>query len=169
MATSFVLETDRLKLRHLRKDDADFIMQLVNSEGWISNIGDRNIHDQVAAKAYIQSITDQYSTNALALSCIVRKSDSRPIGIGGTLQRDYLPDPDVGYALLPEAYGQGYASEMVASVIAAYFEQTKNLELLAIVKSHNKASIRLLQKLDFTESSALKTSKNDDLVFSLRK
>ena len=37
------LETDRLLLREYTLSDAPFIFKLMNSEGWLKNIGDRNI------------------------------------------------------------------------------------------------------------------------------
>jgi RimJ/RimL family protein N-acetyltransferase len=37
-------ETERLLLRPFNTDDAPFILELVNSPGWLQFIGDRNIH-----------------------------------------------------------------------------------------------------------------------------
>ena len=36
--------------------DVDFILQLLNSKGWIRFIGDRNVKDIKAANDYIQKI-----------------------------------------------------------------------------------------------------------------
>jgi ribosomal-protein-alanine N-acetyltransferase len=38
--------TDRLTLEILKVNDYDFILAIVNSKGWIENIGDRNIHSK---------------------------------------------------------------------------------------------------------------------------
>ena len=48
--------TDRLMLEKLRLDDYDFILSLVNTTGWIENIGDRNIHSKNEAIEYINKI-----------------------------------------------------------------------------------------------------------------
>ena len=45
--------TDRLMLEKLKVDDYDFILSLVNTTGWIENIGDRNIHSKNEAIEYI--------------------------------------------------------------------------------------------------------------------
>ena len=50
------LETDRLYIRPLMIKDVDFIIQLLNSKGWIQFIGDRNVKDIKAANDYIQRI-----------------------------------------------------------------------------------------------------------------
>ena len=38
--------------------DAEFIVDLVNSKGWLKFIGDRNISDKNDGKKYIQNILD---------------------------------------------------------------------------------------------------------------
>jgi ribosomal-protein-alanine N-acetyltransferase len=43
------LETERLYIRPLMIKDVDFIIQLLNSKGWIQFIGDRNVKDTKAA------------------------------------------------------------------------------------------------------------------------
>lgn len=50
-----ILETERLILRQFTIDDTKFILELVNSQGWIANIGDRNIKTDEQAKAYLQN------------------------------------------------------------------------------------------------------------------
>ena len=48
-----VLETERLALRHLREDDAGFMLELVNDPAWIRYIGNKNIATEEDARAYI--------------------------------------------------------------------------------------------------------------------
>ena len=50
------LETERIYMRPLMIKDVDFIIQLLNSKGWIQFIGDRNVKDIKAANDYIQRI-----------------------------------------------------------------------------------------------------------------
>jgi RimJ/RimL family protein N-acetyltransferase len=40
-----------------------------------------------------------------------------PIGICGLVKRNYLDDIDLGYALLPRYWGQGYAYEAAKAVL----------------------------------------------------
>jgi RimJ/RimL family protein N-acetyltransferase len=50
-----ILETERLVLRQFTMDDATFIIELVNTPGWIEFIGDRNIKATEQAKNYLQN------------------------------------------------------------------------------------------------------------------
>ncbi len=44
-------------------------------------------------------------------------TDDTPIGICGLIKRDTLPGPDIGFALLPEYWGQGYFPAAPARVL----------------------------------------------------
>ena len=67
----------------------------------------------------------------------------------GILKRDSLPDPDLGYALLPDYWSHGYAFE-AAGAIMNHAEQVLRLpRVLAITNADNAASIRLLEKTKF--------------------
>lgn len=38
-----VLQTERLRLRHMRPDDAEFMLGLLNDPAWLRFIGDRGV------------------------------------------------------------------------------------------------------------------------------
>ena len=52
---SYLLKTDRLQLRELTHEDAPFIMELVNTPGWLKYIGDRNIKTIEQAINYLDN------------------------------------------------------------------------------------------------------------------
>src|SRR6267378_8393844 len=75
--------------------------------------------------------------------------EGTPIGICGLLKRDVLADVDIGYALLPEFWSQGYALES-ASAVMSYASETLGLKrVVAVTNSDNTNSIRLLEKMGF--------------------
>ena len=49
-----VLQTDRLILRHLTADDAEFVFELVNDPAWLRFIGDRGVRTLDDARDYIR-------------------------------------------------------------------------------------------------------------------
>lgn len=55
-------ESKRLILRPLNLNDANFIFELVNSDGWLRFIGDRNVKSQKDAENYILNILDREDT-----------------------------------------------------------------------------------------------------------
>lgn len=152
---NYILETERLRLRELTLDDAAFIVELVNSAGWIKYIGDRNIKSPEQAKAYLENgPLKSYQENGFGLWLVEIKDTQNPIGMCGLLCRDYLDNPDIGFAFLPEFIGKGFGFEAAAATLSLAKDQLKLLTLCAITMPTNHASIKLLEKigLKFMES-----------------
>src|SRR5262249_52698530 len=112
-----VLETRRLALRHATLDDDDFILRLLNEPSFLRFIGDRGVRTPDDARRYIaERLIGSYVRNGFGLWVVERKEEPGPIGISGLVKRDALPDPDIGFAFLPEHWRSGYAFESAAAV-----------------------------------------------------
>ncbi|RYY66554.1 MAG: N-acetyltransferase, partial [Chitinophagaceae bacterium] len=107
-------DTERLTIAPLQEADHLFIMELLNTEGWIKFIGDRNVHSPEDALAYIHKVN---ANNAIRYWTVKTKHNNIPIGIVTLIQRDYLHQPDIGFAFLPAAAGKGYALEASAALM----------------------------------------------------
>jgi RimJ/RimL family protein N-acetyltransferase len=100
--------TERLELVHLTLEDAPFILELVNDPAWLRFIGDRGVRTLAQAEAYLQDgPLASYATHGFGLYLVRRKSDGAPLGMCGLLKRPSLPQPDIGFAYLPQFTGQG--------------------------------------------------------------
>ncbi|HEY2291546.1 MAG TPA: GNAT family N-acetyltransferase, partial [Thermoanaerobaculia bacterium] len=75
------------------------------------------------------------------------KGEGVPIGICGLVKRDFLADVDIGFALLPGFWGQGYAYEAASAVMEHAKEALGLKRIVAITNPENHSSIRLLEKL----------------------
>ena len=144
------LGTARLQLRDLATADAPFILTLLNEPSFIQNIGDRGIRTLEDARAYIENgPIASYARFGFGLYLVELNESREPIGICGILQRDALPDPDLGFAFLPAYWKQGYALESAAAVRHYARAELGLGRLLAIANPANAGSIRLLEKLGF--------------------
>ena len=143
-----VLETDRLVLRRLTLNDAPFIIELVNEPSFLRYIGDRGVRSLQDARRYLLSgPIASYERFGFGLYLIFVKATGEAVGMCGLLKRDTLPDVDVGFALLPAHWRQGYAAEAAAAVLD-YGRTRLGLErIVAITSPDNVASIALLEKL----------------------
>ena len=137
------LETDRLYIRPLMIEDVDFVIELLNSEGWIEFIGDRNVKDIKAANDYIQRIllNNKYFYNVFEI-----KESNTPIGIVTFLYRENQNYPDIGFAMLPQYEKKGYAFEAATNYLEA-LNKNQGGKIIAITKPDNENSITLLKKL----------------------
>jgi RimJ/RimL family protein N-acetyltransferase len=141
------IETERLQLVPLRITDAAFIRELLNTEGWIRFIGQRNIDSDEAAVAYIQRILGNPD---ITYHVIRLKGDGVPLGITTLIKRAHLEVPDIGFALLPEHEGRGYSSEAMGAVLKALEGAGALRKVQAITLPDNVRSIRLIERLGLT-------------------
>ena len=144
------LETQRLLLRRLTVDDAPFILTLLNEPSFIRYIGDKSVRDLDAARQYIlNGPVASYDRNGFGLNLVELKESHTPIGICGLLKRDELPDPDIGFALLPDFWNKGFAFEAATAVLQDAHYRLSLERILAITSLDNEASIKLLERLGF--------------------
>ncbi|EPY14220.1 GNAT family N-acetyltransferase [Paenibacillus alvei] len=143
-----VMETDRLILRKLTVDDAEFMLRLLNDEAWRRYIGDRGIRTVEGARDYIvNGPMESYERLGFGLFLTELKEESTPIGLCGLIKRDSLTDEDIGFAFLPEFRGRGYAYEAAAATLE-YGRSTLDLErIVAITTVDNERSGYLLEKI----------------------
>ena len=148
----FRIDTPRLVLTELTADDAGFIVALLNSPGFLANIGDRGVRDADDARRYVaQGPAASYAAHGFGLWKVSLRADGTPVGMSGLLKRDELPFADLGYAFLPAHAGQGYATEAGAAALDFGFRCKGLPRILAIVRPGNEASMRVLGKLGMDE------------------
>lgn len=161
----FIVDSERTYLREARPEDAEFVHRLVNSEGWLSNIGDRKIQNLADADAYIRNnYIAAYLKFGFGFWIVCTKIDDVPIGISGFAKRGHLDGVDLGYALLPEYFGKGYAIEATKAVLD-YGLRTLGLNrIIAIVLHGNPRSIAILEKLGFSYEKDIIHDGNETLA-----
>ena len=163
-----IIETERLVLQEFSIDDAEFILTLLNTPGWLEYIGDKNVRSVEDAVEYLeQGPIKSYKENGFGLWLTLLKNNNIPIGMCGLIKRESLDDIDIGFALLPEYSRLGYGYE-IASATLKYANQVLRIDkVVAITDSHNIPSIKLLNKLGLQFEKTLKLSENDTvLLFS---
>jgi len=152
-----VLETDRLILRWVSLEDAEFILGLLNEPSWLQFIGDKGVRTVEDARAYVlKGPVDMYSRLGFGLYLVELKESVLPIGMCGLIKRDTLEDVDIGFAFLPAYWRKGYAYEAAAAVMA-YGEKVLGLNrIVAITSLDNDRSAKLLEKLGLQFEKMLK-------------
>jgi len=145
-----IFETNRTILREIVGSDAEFILDLLNQPSFIKYIGDRSVRSVDESREFIESrFRASYQTFNFGLWAVELKETGAAIGICGFVKRDFLPDADIGFALLPQFERRGYIFE-AASASMKYGAEKLNLKrVLAITSKNNEASGKLLEKLGF--------------------
>ncbi len=89
------IETDRLRLRCFTEADAEFVLKLVNDEGWLRYIGDRGIGNVEQARAYIGKMVSQWKEHGYGAYLVALKETGALLGLAGLFQREGLDHPDI--------------------------------------------------------------------------
>ena len=143
-----ITETDRLILRELDHDDAPFILKLVNEPSWLENIGDKNVHNLEDAQRYLdEGPLKSYQENGFGLYLAELKLKKYPVGLCGLVKREGLDHPDIGYALLPDFWGAGLASEAARATLQYAQDKLGIDQVLGVTSMDNASSMRVLEKI----------------------
>lgn len=123
--------------------------QMGATSGKRTGFNGAGIRTDADAEAYIRdAIWTPHQTCSHGMFVIERRSGGIPIGICGLVKRDFLPAPDLGFALLPAHVGQGYAFEASLAVLAEADAQGME-KIFAFAIPGNRRSLRLLERLGF--------------------
>jgi [ribosomal protein S5]-alanine N-acetyltransferase len=159
------LATDRLILRPFGVQHADFIVELVNTPHWIQYIGDRDIHSQEEAIAYLKkgpmALWEREGYGPYVAHDL--KTDE-PIAYVGWVKRDFFDAPDIGYACLPQFYRHGFVEEACRHLIQLAIQHDCWPHIFAITLPDNAASVGLLLKLGFEKSHSMEEPPSMEVV-----
>jgi len=144
---SNVIQTQRLVLRQLELNDADFILELLNEAAFLQFIGDKGVRTLDDACDYLRKgPMDSYQRRGFGLyaACL---HDGTRTGICGLVKRDGLGDVDVGFAFLSRHRSKGYAVESAASILEHARRVLGLQRVVAITSPENFDSIAVLEKI----------------------
>lgn len=90
-----------------------------------------------------------YEKHGFSLGNVYLKENRQFIGRAGLIYLGYndaQPEVELGYALLKEHWGQGYAYELASASIDWGFKHLKLPKLVAVTRRENSGSRRVLEK-----------------------
>jgi RimJ/RimL family protein N-acetyltransferase len=158
-----IAETQRLNIRELNVDDAEFVLELTNAPTTIENIGDKGLRSVSDARRFILEGPWTFQQKpGYGQFAIELKSTGDRIGVCGILYRDSLDLTDVGFALMPKFWRQGFAFE-AATAVMEYGSKVLGVEnIVGLTSEGNIASISLLEKLGLHFDSLVSMSADSD-------
>lgn len=159
-----ICKTTRLTIRELQLTDAAFALRLYNDASFLQHIGDKGVRTvEDAEKNLQQGAIASYAANGYGM-WLVEDQQGQAIGLCGLIKRDFLAETDLGYAYLPEFFGQGYAYEAATAVLAYATEHTALKTVVAIVSPANLPSQSLLKKLGFEQDGQVQVPDKNEMV-----
>lgn len=151
------LETERLILRKFEEADAERMFLMDSHPEVMKYIGIPPLSDIRETEKIIAMILQQYKDHGVGRLAMIEKKSNLLIGWSGLklLTQEvngYKNVFDLGYRLLPEYWGKGYASESAKASLDFGFNGLKIDIIYAHAHSENHASNHVLRKLGFRKT-----------------
>lgn len=171
-----VIETVRLVLRQITKDDADDLFKYLSDEKVMKYYGLEPFNSIDEALKEIEWYHSIFEENSGIRWGITWKGSGKVIGSCGYLNK--VPEhfrSDIGFELSQDFWRQGIASEALEAVIRYGFEQLNLQRIQALIEPPNISSQKLVERNGFMKEGLLRNyeytcGKFDDLfMYSLIK
>lgn len=142
------LLTPRLRLRHLARGDAGYVVDQLSDPTFVEFVGDRGVRSEADAIAYMErGPWATYAAHGFGAWAVERRDTPGVIGMVGLYQRATLDAPDLGFGFLPAGRGRGLALEAAKAALDWGVEAHGMRRVLAITTDAHRRSQRLLEKL----------------------
>jgi RimJ/RimL family protein N-acetyltransferase len=155
-----VIRTSRLVLRPPRPDDLDALSRVFGDPKVMRLVGAGRALGPSEVEAMVDRMVRFFAADGFGQLAVVRVADGRVIGRVGLLPLDpetWRPAPyaelgpsaaiELGWALVRDAWGLGYAFEAAAAVVDWARGPLGLLRLVSIVQHGNERSARLAERL----------------------
>jgi ribosomal-protein-alanine N-acetyltransferase len=148
------LETERLLLRRVSKNDLNEIIELRGNPETMKFIPRPLVKTEEDALNHFKMIDEKIEKNEGINWAITVKENPKLIGIIG----HYRIQPEnhrceIGYMILPQYNGQGIVTEAIKVVLEYGFEDLNMHSIEAVIDPDNFASERVLQKNGFVKEA----------------
>lgn len=141
------IETSRLRLRRYTAGEEKLVYRLMSDPRVMRFYPEP--YDVERSRRVFDWILDSYERHGYCFLAVERKSDDRYIGHVGLLHWDDVDareDVEVAYLLLPEYWGQGYATEAARACRDWAFENLAADRVVSFIDVHNAPSIAVAQR-----------------------
>ncbi len=142
---SFVIETERLRLRMLRDSDLDDLAALFADPEVMRYVGTGEPCDRAEAQKALTSIIAHWNRHGFGRWAIEDKATKEFVGYGGL--RSLFGTPEVVYHFARRHWGKGFATEMARASLNFGFNVKGFDHIVAIAKPGNAASIHVMEKI----------------------
>ncbi len=141
-----MIETERLLLEKLT---------IEHMEGLYSLLSNKAVHkyfpkvlNRSESEEFFKMVQRHYQEDGYCFWAVIRKSDSKFIGICGPLKQiiDDIEEIEVAYRIIDSYWGNGYGTEAASGCIEYIKNILKKKSVIALIRPVNQQSIRVAEK-----------------------
>ncbi len=147
-----LLETERLVLSGWRADQLEDIIRLQGDPRVARYSSTGGPWTRAESEAALALWMDLFAARKLGKLRVRRKADGVLVGRAGYGIYDPTGEPELGYALYPEHWGNGYAFEAASGLRDWIFRETRATHFIGIADVNNAPSLRILTGIGMNET-----------------
>jgi RimJ/RimL family protein N-acetyltransferase len=164
--------TKSLEIRPLSMSDAgDWEFFFKNNDS-LPYLGiDLEVDDKTQSREWIESQLKRYRENRFGHCALINKSTGKFIGQCGLLTQEIegVKEIEVGYHILPEYWGRGYATEAAKFFRDFAFENDLTDSLISVIDIRNTGSQNVAQKNGMKNTKQIKCYGLDVFIYRITK
>lgn len=139
------IETERLLLRPPQEEDLDGWAALMGDEESARFIG--GLHPRAGAWRVLATMAGSWALKGFGMFSAIERETGRWVGRLGPWSPEGWPGTEVGWGLVREAWGRGYATEGSAAAMDWAFDSLGWTEIIHCIAPENRASKRVAERL----------------------
>lgn len=141
------LSTDRLTLRMFREPDLDAYTALLANPEVMRYIGDGRTGTRNEAWRHMATILGHWHLRGYGMFAVERRDNGQFVGRVGFWNPEGWPGLEIGWALLREHWGHGYATEAARACLQFGFDELQFSRVISLIHPSNQQSIRVAERL----------------------
>jgi ribosomal-protein-alanine N-acetyltransferase len=163
--------TLRIALREFAPGDGEDLLSLDSLPEVMRYIGDGSVvADRATCEAAIPLIMRRYAERPGTGSWHAsRRDDGRFVGWVSLKHAGESPDIEIGYRLMPHAWGQGIATELARAMVRRGFDELGLERIIGVTHPDNLASQRVLLKIGMRDKGWGRYYDRDLRLFAIRR
>ena len=162
--------TTRLYFRKVRETDFGAWLPFFEDPGSTAYWEGIPEDPHTACREQFDRIFHRYRQNLGGMNALIDRETGALLGLAGLLvqQVDGLVELEIGYSLLPEARGMGYASEAARHCRDEAFRRGWAESLISIIHVRNEPSMRVARAMGMQPEKDTRYKENPVRIFRIR-
>lgn len=141
-----MLETERILLRKFTSSDVDEVFAMRSNPEVMRYIRAPQT-ERKEAENWIELVTSRWESDRIGFCAVIEKATGSFAGWCGLWRLRETDEIEVGYALIRELRGRGFAHEAAEAFLVYGFETLNLDEIVAVTRPENRSSRRVMERL----------------------
>jgi RimJ/RimL family protein N-acetyltransferase len=161
------LETDRLILRWFREDDLADLCRMTGDPEVMKFLGDGQPVDEMLTWRHMATYMGHWYYKGFGIWAVEEKSSGRVVGRIGFMHPAGWPDFELGWTVVRDCWGKGYATEGAQRALDHAFIDMNRDHVISLIAPENVASIKVAERLGETVKGETRIMDRDVFIYGI--